>query len=238
MSAASEHADLERVYVWEWPVRLFHWLIVGSIVVLAVTGIYIGNPFLPVKGEATRHFVMGTMKSIHFIAAMVFLVSVLGRLLWMFAGNPYARWKEFVPTSAERLRGIWNTAAFYVFIKRDAPNYVGHNPLAGAIYVAVYGLCLLMIATGLALASAGAHVGSMLSSLQFLIPLCGGLQMARFLHHVAMWLILGFAAHHVWSAFLVGTVEKSALIDSIFSGYKVVSRDAARRARQRIEEDR
>jgi Ni/Fe-hydrogenase 1 B-type cytochrome subunit len=238
MSASSEHAGLERIYVWEWPVRLAHWLIVGSILVLAITGLYIGNPFLPVKGEATRHFVMGTMKSIHFIAGMVFLVSVLGRLLWMFAGNPYARWKEFVPTTAERFKGIWNTAAFYVFIKRDAPDFVGHNPLAGAIYVLVYGLCLLMIATGLAMASAGAHVGSLLAWFQFLIPLCGGLQIARLLHHVAMWLILGFAAHHVWSAFLVGTVEKSALIDSIFSGYKVVRPEAARRARERIEKDR
>jgi len=224
--------------VWEWPVRLFHWLIVGSILVLAVTGIYIGNPFLPVKGEATRHFVMGTIKSVHFAAGMVFLVSVLGRLLWMFAGNPYARWREFVPTTAERFKGMWTTAAFYAFLEREAPNFVGHNPLAGAVYVLVYGLCLLMIATGLAMASAGAHVDSMLSWFQFLIPWCGGLQIARFLHHVSMWLILAFAAHHVWSAFMMGSIERSALIDSIFSGYKVVKPEAARRARKRIEEGR
>jgi len=238
MSATTEHGPLVRVYVWEWPVRLFHWLIAGSIAVLAVTGIYIGNPFLQVTGEATRHFAMGTMKSIHFVAAMVFALSVLGRILWMFAGNPYARWREFLPLSAERIRGALDTAAFYVFLKRDSPAYVGHNPLAGAVYTVVYGLCLLLIATGLALASAGAHVGSMLSGFQFLIPLCGGLQMARFLHHVSMWLVLGFAAHHVWSAFLIGIVEKSSLIDSIFSGYKVLKPDVARRAEQRLEEDR
>ena len=232
------HGHLDRVYVWEWPVRLFHWTIAGSIVVLAVTGIYIGNPFLPVTGEATRHFVMGTMKSIHWIASMVFLVSVLGRILWMFAGNPYARWDQFVPLSAARLKGIWNTAAFYLFLKRDPPAFVGHNPLAGLIYVVVYGLCLAMIATGLAMASTSAHVGSMLSWFQFLIPVCGGLQMARFLHHIGMWLIIGFAAHHVWSAFLIGTVERSSLIDSIFSGYKVVSPESARRALKRIEDDR
>jgi Ni/Fe-hydrogenase 1 B-type cytochrome subunit len=238
MSATTQPEVLERVYVWEWPVRLAHWLIFGSVLVLAVTGLYIGNPFLPVQGEATRHFVMGTIKSIHFVAAMVFTVSVLGRILWMFAGNPYARWHQFLPVSGKRLRGIWNTFAFYVFLKKDSPAFVGHNPLAGLIYTAVYGLCLVLIATGFAMASAGAHVDSMLSSFQFLIPLCGGLQMARFVHHVCMWLVIGFAAHHVWSAFLVGTVERSSLIDSIFSGYKVLTPDVARRARRHIEEDK
>jgi Ni/Fe-hydrogenase 1 B-type cytochrome subunit len=238
MSATTEHGSVERVHVWEWPVRLAHWLIVGAIGVLAATGIYIGNPFLPVEGEATRHFVMGTIKSIHFVAGMVFTVAVLGRLLWMFAGNPYARWHQFLPLTRRRLQGWWRTLAFYVFLRRDSPAYVGHNPLAGSVYTLVYGLCLLMIATGFAMASAGAHVDSMLASFQFLIPLVGGLQMAHFLHHVSMWLLLGFAAHHVWSAFLIGTEERSSLIDSIFSGYKVLTPDIARRARQHIEEDR
>ena len=78
-------------------------------VVLAVTGIFIGNPFLPVTGEATRHFVMGLVKSIHFWTANVFIVAVFARVLWMFAGNPYAKWHQFIPLSQRRLRGIWNT---------------------------------------------------------------------------------------------------------------------------------
>ena len=32
-----------RVYVWEWPVRVSHWLIAGSIAILSVTGLYIAN---------------------------------------------------------------------------------------------------------------------------------------------------------------------------------------------------
>jgi Ni/Fe-hydrogenase 1 B-type cytochrome subunit len=238
MSAATAHGHLDRVYVWEWPVRLAHWLMVGSILLLAVTGIYIGNPFLPVQGEATRHFMMGTIKSIHFVSAMVFVVAVLGRILWMFAGNPYARWHQFLPVSRRRLVGVWRTLSFYLFLRRDSPAFVGHNPLAGLVYTVVFGLCLMMIGTGFAMASASAHVDSLMRGFDFLIPLFGGLQMARFLHHLGMWLILGFAAHHVWSAFLIGTVERSSLIDSIFSGYKVLSPDVAKRAEKHIEEDR
>jgi Ni/Fe-hydrogenase 1 B-type cytochrome subunit len=237
MSAVSGSGELKAVYVWEWPVRLSHWLIAGSMVPLAVTGIYIGNPFLPVTGEATRHFVMGLMKSIHFWSANVFIVSVFARVLWMFAGNPYARWPQFIPLAKRRLLGIWNTFAFYAFLHRDSPAFVGHNPLAGMVYSVVFLLYFLMIGTGLALLSASAHVDSVLQGFQFLIPLFGGLQLARLIHHVGMWLLLGFVAHHIWSAFLVGWVEKSALLDSIFTGYKVLRPDVAERAAKHIEED-
>lgn len=36
--------DLVRLYVWEWPVRLTHWLIVISIFFLSWTGIYMDIP--------------------------------------------------------------------------------------------------------------------------------------------------------------------------------------------------
>jgi len=237
MSATTPEVQLERVYVWQWPVRLSHWLIVASIAVLAATGIYIGNPFLPVPGEATRHFVMGTVKTVHFGAAIVFTVAVIARVIWMFGGNPYARWYQLLPVSRKRLRGIWNTLAFYLFLKRDSPAFVGHNPLAGLVYVGVFGLYFVMIATGFGLAGAQASVGSLLAACAPMAEWFGGLQMARFIHHICMWLLIGFAAHHVWSAFLIGVVERSGLMDSIFSGYKVLEPDIARRVRKHIEED-
>lgn len=238
MSAAAGDAPLERVRIWEWPVRLSHWLIAGSILVLSVTGVYIGNPFFGPTGEANRHFVMGTMKAVHFWAAMLFTVAVLGRLLWMFTGNPYARWKEFLPVTRERLAGIWPTVGFYAFLRRSPPDSIGHNPVAGGTYTLVFGLYLAMIASGFALASANAAPGSLLAAFGFLVPWLGGLQLARFVHHLAMWLIIGFAAHHVWSAFLIASVEKKGLIESIFSGYKFLPPVEAKQARDRIRRNR
>ncbi len=45
-TSVSRPGELARVYVWEAPVWITHWLITLSIVVLIVTGFYIGNPFL------------------------------------------------------------------------------------------------------------------------------------------------------------------------------------------------
>lgn len=221
MSPAST-SDLGVVYVWERPVRLAHWLIVLSIAVLSVTGLYIGTPFLIVTGPAGQHFVMGWAKLIHFYAALTFALAVCSRILWMFVGNRYARWSEFVPLSPVRRSRLLPTLQFYLFLRREPPAVVGHNPLAGMTYVLVYGLCLVAIATGLAMYSVSA--GGFMRSFGFLIPLVGGLQTARWLHHVVMWLLLGFGVHHVYSAVLMSSTEVTGTMESIFSGYKFIPR--------------
>lgn len=222
---AREASDLVRVYVWQAPVRLTHWAIAASIVTLAATGIYIGRPFLIVPGEAGRHFAMGTARFIHFVAAIVFTLAVLSRVIWMFLGNRYAQWKIFIPVERKRLLGIIGTLKFYLFLQRKPPGFVSHNPLAGLAYTAVFGLYFVMIGTGLALYSVSAPLGSWLRVFDVLIPVFGGLQTARWIHHIVMWLLLGFAVHHVASSLLMSLAEQKGTIESIFSGYKFVPRE-------------
>jgi Ni/Fe-hydrogenase 1 B-type cytochrome subunit len=227
-------SDLVRVYVWEVPVRVTHWLIALSIVVLSMTGFYIGNPFITVSGEAGQHFVMGWMKVIHGWAAYVFMGAVFVRVIWMFTGNQYAHWDKFVPIHRSRLHGFWPTIKFYLFALRKPPGFVGHNPVAGATYVLVFGLYFVAIATGLILRGASADVESPLRWFATWAPLWGGLQMARWIHHVVMWLLLGFAVHHVYSSVLMSTVEANATVESIFSGYKFVPREDLERSEYRF----
>ena len=126
-------AGIVRTYVWQIPVRITHWLIAGSIVVLSVTGLYIGHPFMTVAGEARQSFVMGWMRTIHFYSAIAFLTSVFARVIWMFTGNRYARWDKFIPVHPSRRRGVWPTLKFYLFALRKPPGFVGHNPVAGMV---------------------------------------------------------------------------------------------------------
>jgi len=215
----AEAEGLERVYVWDAVVRGTHWLIALSMVILVGTGIYIGHPFISVSGEAGQSFVMGTVKIIHFYAAIVFTLSVVSRVLWMFLGPYYARWPEFLPVGARRRRDVVGMLKFYLFLSKEPPFNVGHNPLAGLIYLAVFALYFVMILTGLAMYSVDAGV-SYMSMWKFLLPIFGGPQTARWIHHITMWLLLGFVAHHVWSAFLIDKVDAHGLMDSMFSGDK------------------
>jgi Ni/Fe-hydrogenase 1 B-type cytochrome subunit len=214
---------LERVYVWDLVVRITHWVIALSIVVLSVSGIYIGRPFLIVPGEAGDHFVMGTMKVLHFYFAIAFSLAVFARLAWMLVGSEHARWTSFVPTTRERWRDLFGTLKFYFFLKLKPPECAGHNPVAGAAYLAIFGLYLVMIATGLGLYAVDAGV-SIASGLGFLLWPFGGAQGARWVHHVVMWLLIGFTIQHVYSGILVSLVEKNGAIDSIVSGFKWLRR--------------
>jgi Ni/Fe-hydrogenase 1 B-type cytochrome subunit len=218
-------SDIVRVYVWEAPVRITHWLIALAIVLLSVTGLYIGHPFITVSGPAGQHFVMGWVKVIHGWTAWVFIGAVFVRIIWMFTGNKYAHWDKFIPVHRSRIRGFWPTVKFYLFALRKPPGFVGHNPVAGATYTLVFGLYFLAIATGLVLRGAGADVESPLRWFATWAPVFGGLQIARWIHHVVMWLLLGFAVHHVYSGVLMSTIEANATMESIFSGYKFVPRE-------------
>lgn len=215
--------ELVPVYVWELPVRVTHWLIAFSTIILAVTGFYIGSPFISVYGEARYNFVMGTIRTIHFYTAIVFTLAVLSRIWWMFAGNRWAGWRQFLPIEKRRRDGMFATLKFYLLIRQFPPNYVGHNPLAGWTYVFVFLLYLTMIGTGLGMYSVSAHVDSPMRAFGFFLSLFGGPQSARLIHHVAMWLLLGFVAHHIWSAITVSRAERNGLMDSIFSGWKFLS---------------
>jgi Ni/Fe-hydrogenase 1 B-type cytochrome subunit len=217
---AQAENELVPVYVWDLLVRWTHWLIVLSIVVLSVTGFLIGDPMIVAPGRAVDNYVMATVRAVHSYSAVVFTLAVLSRLLWMFIGPHVARWHQFVPVAKDRRRGFLGTIKFYLFMRRTPPPFIGHNPVAGAAYTLVFGLYLVMIATGLAMYSTAAAWDSPGRWFSFLVPLLGGANMARWIHHVVMWLLLGFAVHHVYSGGLVAIVERNGTMDSIVSGWK------------------
>jgi Ni/Fe-hydrogenase 1 B-type cytochrome subunit len=210
--------EVERVYVWDLVVRMTPGIIMLTTFILAVTGIYIGKPYLIAAGPADELSVMGTMKVVHFYSAIIFTLAVLVRIGWMFVGSYYARWQQFVPMSPRRRRDVFGMLKFYTFLSSEPPLNVGHNPLAGMTYLAVFTLYVIMIVTGVALYSISAS--SYMAWFEWLVPVLGGAQTARWIHHLAMWFLLGFVAHHIWSAMLVSRVEGMGLIDSLFSGYK------------------
>jgi len=225
---ATAEQGIERVYVWDLVVRLTHWVIMITILILAVTGIYIGKPYFIPSGALSQQLVMANMKTVHFYAAIVFNLAVLLRIGWMFVGPYYARWHQFLPIGARRRRDVVGMLKFYTFLSKKPPMNVGHNPLAGLTYLLVFGLYMLMILTGLSLYSVDAGLvygGYMKAVGGFFLPLFGGPQTARWIHHVAMWFLLGFCAHHIWSAMLVSRIEGMGLIDSMFSGYKFLPKN-------------
>ncbi len=211
---------LYEKYVWEVPVRATHWVNVLCIVVLSVTGIFVGTA--KTMALSPSEFVMGWVRFVHFVAAYAFAVSVLARIYWSFVGNRYANWREFFPILTPRGRqGMFDTFRYYTFMSKKGPHVVGHNALAGTAYSVVFLLYLTMMLTGFALYSEHAPQSFMHKATGWVLLVFTN-QEVRLTHHMIMWFLLAFAIHHVYSAWLMDVKERGGVMSSIFGGYKAV----------------
>ena len=83
------------------------------------------------SGEASEHFVMGTFRMVHFMAAYVFAVGLLVRAYWAIVGNEYSR-GLFIPPlwRGQFWKRLSHEVMMYAFLTRKVAKYRGHNPLA------------------------------------------------------------------------------------------------------------
>ncbi len=214
--------DRLRVYVWEFPVRFAHWILLLSIVALSITGFYIGNPFI--HAHSSKQYIMGWMRLIHFITAYVFLMVLIIRIYWGFMGNKYASFKDWFPVTPGRIRYLIGSLKFYLYIEKRPSYLTGHSPLAGVTYLFIYIIFVFEILSGFALYSVN-HSGIIWTVLGGWLVGVMHLQTIRLWHHLFMYAILLFAVVHVYIAWYLDLFEKSGLIDSIFSGYKYVLKE-------------
>ena len=222
---AHEAGGRVRIYVWQVPVRVTHWVTAACIVILSLTGGYIADPFLIPPGGN----VMTMVRLVHMVTALTLIASLLVRLLWMLVGNRFARWSAFIPTSRFQATEVFRQAAFYAFLRKEIPKVLGHNQLAAAAYLFLFLLLFVETVTGFALdALQGTQPWAALFG--WLLDLLGP-QLVRLIHHLSMWAILAIALFHVYSSVLVDHLEKNGLVSSIFSGYKFPTREEVIEAR-------
>jgi len=208
-----------RVYVWEWPVRFSHWILVITIVSLSITGYYMHAPYVVARGRTA--YVMGTMRFVHLVSGFAFLAALLIRMVWFFIGNQWSRWDQFIPTTKKRLKQLVSVGKYYGFMAWSPVPFIGHNPMAGAAYTVVYGMAVVEVLTGLALYAQILH-NSVLNFFVGWLPRLIDIQWLREIHFLIMFGFWMFFIHHIYTCILVAVEEENGLLDSIFSGYKFV----------------
>jgi Ni/Fe-hydrogenase 1 B-type cytochrome subunit len=211
------------VRVWDLPVRLIHWLLVATIVVLSVTGFYIGTPALW-AGSGSSAYLMGKMHAVHIGAGWAFTALLIARVAWMFLGNRWARWDQFLPLNRERLRLSRDSVAYYAFLRREPPAVIGHNPLAGLTYLVLFTMFAVQAITGFALEALEDPDGLMWRLTGWVFKVAP-IPEVRLVHHLVMWLTAGFVVHHVYSSVLVDREERSGLVSSMVTGNKSIPKE-------------
>jgi Ni/Fe-hydrogenase 1 B-type cytochrome subunit len=221
--AADPNRDLKSIYVWQAPVRIWHWVMTLSIFVLVPTGLLIAYPPPAVGGEASDHFLFGYIRFAHFLAGYTLASAWLLRIYWAIVGNPYSRQLFLVPLhSGKWWSELGNDIRSYLFLKARHIRYAGHNPLAqAAMFFMATLTSLFMIGTGFALYSEGAGKGSLPDKLfGWIIPLFGQSQTVHTWHHLGMWVIVIFFMVHLYMVIRQDITTRESIISTMVSGYR------------------
>ena len=220
-----ETTVIGRVYVWQLPVRFYHWLNALCVVALSVTGYMIGAPLaVQTASEASFSYWFGIVRFIHFIAAFLFFFNFLFRIYWGFVGNQFARWENFILHKKEQFREVADVLRVDILQTRVKPlESIGHNTLAGFTYFISFLAFLFQCVTGFGLyaAMSDAWLPRLFS---WIVPLMGGDFAVRQWHHMCMWFFILFSIVHVYLVFYHDYVEGRGVTSSMVGGWKFVEK--------------
>lgn len=231
-ATAADAATITRntsVYVYEAPVRLWHWINAACIMVLMVTGYLIGSPLPSMDfAEATHQFVFGYIRFAHFAAGMILTVGFFGRIYWAIVGNHHARQMFYVPIHRKDWwAGVWHEIKWYAFIEKKPKKYVGHNPLAQvAMFLFITIGMVFMIITGFAMYAEGAGQGSFYDLVfGWAIGLVKNTMILHQLHHLGMWFIFVFMMIHIYAAIREDIMSRQSMVSTMISGTRTFKDD-------------
>lgn len=177
-SPASEPRRSKYVAVWDPVVRIFHWLVVAG---------YFANMFITEEGKAVHRWI-----------GYAVIGAVLLRLIWGFIGTKHARFSDFIPTPSRLWRYVTS------LLRGREPRYIGHNPAAALMIVALMSMLLLCGVTGWMQG----------------LDAFWGVEWVQDLHETAANLILVLVGIHVAAAIIESLRHRENLVRSMITGRK------------------
>jgi Ni/Fe-hydrogenase 1 B-type cytochrome subunit len=221
---------LRRIYVWELPVRIYHWINVLVLLILVVTGFYISNPLaIMTQKDVSQLYTMGWFRYLHFAAAYLFFFNFMARIYWGFVGNKYASWRQFIPISKQFVSEMWTVIKMDILLLKGSLKdrqhlSVGHNALAGMTYFLTFIMFLVQCLTGFGLYASMSDWW--FPNLFSWVPaMLGGDILTRQIHHWVMWFFIIFAFIHVYLVFYHDYVEGRGEISSMGGGWKFIEEE-------------
>jgi len=224
----SRKKNLRQVYVWELPVRFYHWLNALCILVLCVTGYIIAKPpAILSQTEANFTYWFGTMRFVHFVTAFVFVFNVIFRLYWAFVGNKYATWNNYLPLRIAQWKEFWQVIKTDVLmIDNERERIIGHNTVASLSYFVLFLGTLLVIFTGFGL-YAQTSTSAVFQMFTWIVPMLGGEMDVRIIHHLLMWFFILFSIIHIYIVLYHDYIARHAYVSAMIGGWKIIHEDVA-----------
>jgi Ni/Fe-hydrogenase 1 B-type cytochrome subunit len=210
------------VYVYDAAIRLWHWVTALSIVVLAVTGYFIGSPPPTLGGEASSHFLFGYIRFVHFTAGMILGAAFLLRLYRVLVGGKHARQIFHIPFwNLGWWKEVFEEIRWYLIMGKPK-EYVGHNPLAHLAMFFMFLLPLIvLLLTGFALFAEQMGVQTTWYTLfGWVFQVLGDSMTVRTWHQFAMWIVILFSMVHMYMAIREDMTHRQTTVSAMVSGWR------------------
>jgi cytochrome b len=195
MSVRTGSSTERTVVVWDPLVRIFHWSLVAGFTVA-----YLSGESETPKLHAWSGYIVGGL--------------ILFRLLWGLVGPQHARFTDFVFAPATIL------AYSREVLRGQAHRYLGHNPLGGAMIIALLVMLTLATVTGFALygatEAAGPLAGMMRGTSQ------GAGEALEEVHEFFSTASLILVALHIGGVLVSSLLHRENLVRAMITGRKRV----------------
>ena len=181
------------VRVWDLAVRLFHWALVVAVSVAGWTGLWVGDRAI----------------NLHVIAGISVGTLVIARVIWGFRGGRFARFGGFVLGPLTLVRHVHALAG------GRAERHLGHNPLGGAMIVALLLVLTALVVSGLSVWGGVFRTGPLASVI--------AVDTGEWLLAVHKWVAYGLAgliAAHVLGALGESLRTRENLVRAMVTGWK------------------
>jgi Ni/Fe-hydrogenase 1 B-type cytochrome subunit len=191
-----------------WPAVFMHWAHLLAFFVLIATG-------LQIHAHTNWLGPLGSVRQIHFVAMYVFVLTTVARIYWAFFGAGSAAlgglqrhrdWR-FFSLNWEDVKSTPSWISYYLFMRKEKPRVVKYGSLQKLTYAILFPLGILVMAlSGFAMFPPAA--GAML----WYTNLVGGLNTARLIHYLAMWVLIVFFMIHFYLVIVEEPAQASIML--------------------------
>lgn len=190
----TEH--IKRLPVWSRWLRIVHWTLALSIMMLLLTGWLMKK----MPEEIT------TYAELHYLSAAVLIAAMAVRFWLLIFGRSNEQWIALLP-DRHRLKQAAQVLAFYLSLgKSPLPKWYTHNPLWSPLYLLFFLAVLIQVISGLYLLSDTTMIAGV---------------SVRGAHDTGNTLLFWFCLLHIVSAFVHDASNKSADISAMINGHRI-----------------
>jgi len=189
--------EAARVIVWDPFIRLFHWLLVAAVAMAITTSL-----ILPI-----------TWLGWHLAAGIATLALVAARIVWGLLGPTFARFSSFVTAPGDLLHHLRELH------HGVARRHRGHNPLGGAMILALIAVVVAIGASGTIALGGALKIGP----LAFAVDYTSG-RTAWSVHQWLVYGLLGLIAIHIAGAIYESRRTRENLVRAMIDGRKEARR--------------